>query len=287
VTTLLDAALDLAARELPVVPLHFPVQRRSTIACSCGKRDCGKNAAKHPFGQFAPNGFNSATTDPSRITEWWRCYPQLNIGVSTAALVVVDVDPRHRGYESLAALEEQFDAIPQTWAVRTGSGGLHIYLAPPNGTAISNSAGKLGTGLDIRARGGHVVAPPSLHISGNRYKWIFDPDEAPLAPAREWLVTKLVTPEPQPQPAIITSNRPSVAAVRGVLSTIAGARQGERNAVLFWGACRLGEAVRDGLMSSDTALDLLINSAPPPDTSFTRRAILHTARSGLRHGAAQ
>jgi Bifunctional DNA primase/polymerase, N-terminal len=284
-TAFLDAALALAARELPVVPLHFPVQRRGVLTCSCGKRDCGKNAAKHPFGPLVPNGFKNATTDSKQITEWWRCYPQLNIGVSTAALVVLDVDPRHGGYECLAALEEEYDVIPHTWCVRTGSDGLHIYLAALLGATISNSVCKLGPGLDIRAKGGYVVVPPSVHISGNRYKWIFNPDEAPLAPAPGWLVKKLVAPEPQPQPAIITSYRPSVAAVRGVLSTIAGAREGERNAVLFWGACRLGEAVRDGLMSSDTALDLLINSAPPPGASFTRHSILATIRSGLRHGA--
>jgi Bifunctional DNA primase/polymerase, N-terminal len=286
VTSLLDAALDLAARGLPVFPLHFRVQRGRRAACSCRKRDCG-NAAKHPFAALVPNGFKNSTIDQAAIRKWWWQHPELNIGVSTAALVVLDVDPRHGGYESLAALEEQFDAIPHTWCVRTGSGGLHIYLTLPNGTAISSSTGRLGQGLDVRARGGYVVAPPSLHISGNRYKWIFDPDEAPLAPVPDWLFNKLAAPKPQPQPAIVTSNRPSVAAVRGVLSAIAGAKEGERNAVLFWSACRLGEAVRDGLMSSDTALDLLINSAPPTDTSFTRRAILLTARSGLRHGAGQ
>src|SRR5262249_30346130 len=131
--------------------------------------------------------------------------------------------------------------------------------------------------------------PPSRHISGNYYRWIFNPDEAPLAPMPDWLVTKLTAPNPHPQPqiAVATSCRPSVAAMRGVLCAVANGREGERNTVLFWAACRLGEAVRDGLVSSNTALDLLVNSAPPTDASFTHRAILLTARNGLRHGAGQ
>ena len=286
--TPLAAALNLAARGLRILPVHFPIQRRETLACSCGQRDCD-NPAKHPFGSLVPHGAKDATTSTQIVEEWWTSYPQLNIGIATANLLVIDVDPRHSGDESLAALEERHDVIPHTWCVRTGSGGLHIYLAAPSSSTISNSAGKLGPGLDIRAKGGSVVAPPSRHITGDHYRWIFDPDEAPLAPIPDWLVTKLTEPIPRPQPqiSIATSHRPSVAAVRGVLCVVASAPEGERNAVLFWAACRLGEAVRNGLMSSDMALDLLVNSAPPTDASFTRRAILLTARNGLRHGAGQ
>jgi hypothetical protein len=283
--TPLGAALDLVARGLAIFPLHFPMLSRGALVCSCGRRDCS-NAAKHPFAPLAPHGVKDATTDQRQIEKWWRQHPQLNVGVATDNLLVLDIDPRHRGYESLAALEEQHDTIPHTWAVRTG-GGLHIYLRPPNGSTIGNSAGKLGPGLDVRAKGGYVIAPPSQHINGNHYRWIFDPDEVPLAPTPDWLATNLAAPNPQPQIAIATSNRPSTAAVHGVLCAVAGARAGERNAILFWAACRLGETVRDGLMSSNTALDLLVNSAPPTDASFTRRAILLTARNGLRHGAGQ
>jgi hypothetical protein len=232
-----------------------------------------------------PHGVKDATSSTQIVEEWWTRYPQLNIGIATDNLLVIDVDPCHNGYESLAALEEQHDAIPHTWCVRTGSGGLHIYLAGPSNSAINNSAGKLGPGLDIKVKGGYVVAPPSRHINGNHYRWIFEPGAAPLAPTPDWLATKLSAPNPQPQVAIATSSRPSVAAVRGVLCAVASAQKGQRNAVLFWAACRLGEVVRYGLMSQNTALDLLVNSAPPADASFTRHAILLTAQSGLRHGA--
>jgi hypothetical protein len=61
----------------------------------------------------------------------------------------------------------------------------------PNGANVSNSAGKLGRGLDIRTTGGYVVAPPSIHISGKAYSWLESPEDASLAPAPAWLIGKL------------------------------------------------------------------------------------------------
>jgi Primase C terminal 1 (PriCT-1)/Bifunctional DNA primase/polymerase, N-terminal len=46
------------------------------------------------------------------------------------------------------------------------------------------------SGLDIRSTGGYVVAPPSHHVSGNRYAWLPGraPGDVPLAPMPDWLV---------------------------------------------------------------------------------------------------
>jgi Bifunctional DNA primase/polymerase, N-terminal/Primase C terminal 1 (PriCT-1) len=51
----------------------------------------------------------------------------------------------------------------------------------------------LGAGIDIRARGGYIVAPPSKHISGRVYAWSVDhhPSDVPLAPLPEWLTERL------------------------------------------------------------------------------------------------
>ena len=72
--------------------------------------------------------------------------------------------------------------------LRTGGGGLHIYLSAQPNITIRNSAGQLGDGIDVRGHGGYVVAPPSKHISGKEYEWTADKD---LAPVPEWLVTTL------------------------------------------------------------------------------------------------
>jgi hypothetical protein len=73
---------------------------------------------------------------------------------------------------------------------RSGGGlGLHFYLAwPSDGPAIRTLANINGLPIDVRGRGGYVVAPPSLHKSGNRYVWAVSPDEVDLAPAPAWLV---------------------------------------------------------------------------------------------------
>jgi|TARA_R110001583_G_scaffold20930_18_gene79884 hypothetical protein len=104
----------------------------------------------------------------------------LNIGIVTGSvsgeLVVLDVDPRDGGNESLANLIMNGLKLPDTVHCKTGSGGDHYYFRAPIGTVtrIRNSASSLGPGLDIRAEGGQVVAPPSIHACGNEYAWSAD-----------------------------------------------------------------------------------------------------------------
>jgi hypothetical protein len=81
--------------------------------------------------------------------------------------------------------------------VLTGGGGEHVYFTCPAEVEIACSNAEtnplLGVGLDIRARGGYVLTPPSQHISGRPYAWSVDhhPADIPLAPAPAWLIDKL------------------------------------------------------------------------------------------------
>jgi hypothetical protein len=86
--------------------------------------------------------------------------------------LVVDVNhgPTKNGYASLQSLEADNGPLPRSLTVLTGSGGLHIYLASPD-VKIRSSTSILAPHIDIRGEGGYVVAPPSRHISGNRYTW--------------------------------------------------------------------------------------------------------------------
>jgi P4 family phage/plasmid primase-like protien len=86
----------------------------------------------------------------------------------------------------------QLGPATATLQARTGRGGLHEYFIWPFGSEVKNSAGKLIKGVDVRGKGGFVVAPPSLHANGNRYEWI-DP-EAEIQKAPDWLLA-LVTGE--------------------------------------------------------------------------------------------
>jgi len=86
-----------------------------------------------------------------------------NFGIRTGVisnLVVIDIDPKNGGFESLEQLPRCFHDVPY---VHTGSGGLHYYFQYPKQGTLRNSSGKLGPGIDVRADGGQVVAPSSLH----------------------------------------------------------------------------------------------------------------------------
>lgn len=90
--------------------------------------------------------------------------------------------------ETLTDLQGKHGELPHTPCVKTGSGGRHYYFQYPD-HPVKNKAG-IFPGIDIRGDGGYVVAPPSLHASGNRYEWIVGLD-VPLAEAPNWLLQAL------------------------------------------------------------------------------------------------
>jgi hypothetical protein len=131
-------------------------------------------AGKQPL---TDHGFKDASNDPDQILVWWTDWPNANVAIAaeTSRLVILDVDPKNGGDESLRALIEELKIgrlLEETPKVRTGGGGLHYYFRAPDGDSVRCSAGKLGPGLDIRAAGGYVIAPPSVHPdTGQKYRW--------------------------------------------------------------------------------------------------------------------
>jgi hypothetical protein len=198
----LPHALAFARRGYGVFPVTWPIVHRGRHICCCGAdlrgKPCG-NPAKHPYVRLAPNGVHSATTDEHQIRDWFADVPDANLGVHADGLIVVDIDPRDGGDDSFRALEAEHGELPPTWRVITGSKGEHIFFACPPGVVVTNVAANtmtdppLGPGVDIRTTGGYVVAPPSRHMCGGVYDWSVDhhPQDIPLAPAPEWLVTRL------------------------------------------------------------------------------------------------
>jgi putative DNA primase/helicase len=176
---------------LAIFPCHYPVIN-GTSRCSCGDPKCSDNAAKHPFGRFAPKGFKSASKDP-RVIRRWADGPY-NVAVATgsvSAIVVLDIDPRHAGDQSLASLEAEHGGLPHTWKALTGGGGEHYVFRHP-GRPISCSEGKIAPGIDLRGDGGYAIIAPSRHISRRPYAWDVDrhPEHTPLADMPNWLLEK-------------------------------------------------------------------------------------------------
>lgn len=189
---LLDAALSYAARGWHVLPL--------------------KPRAKVPLTK---HGVKDATTDEKQIREWWGRWPRANIGIACgpSGLAVVDVDVRNGGDMSFESL---FPAEPDTVNVFTGSGdgSRHWYFA-----ANGESCRVLAPGLDLKGDGGYVVVPPSMHPSGEPYRWEASggPDDVPLAPLPSALRGERQKPAAAPIPDVITTGERNT-----VLTSLAG-----------------------------------------------------------------
>jgi hypothetical protein len=135
--------------------------------------------------------FQQRIADAGEIDGWFRRWPEANVGLVTgrlSGLVVVDIDPRHDGAASIERASAEHGPLPRTVEAQTGGGGRHLYFAHP-GAPLANRVGIL-PGIDLRADGGCVVAPPSLHPIGRRYRWAAGraPDQVPLAELPRWLL---------------------------------------------------------------------------------------------------
>ncbi len=140
--------------------------------CTCAKGNACERAGKHPTTR---HGVNDATTDGEQIDRWWTEQPDANIGIAAGqslSILVLDIDPRNGGTETLQRLEKELGPLPPTVTSNTGGGGEHRIFKYPNFSVRKDSAGKLlGPGVDVLSDGCIMIAPPSRHASGKRYRW--------------------------------------------------------------------------------------------------------------------
>jgi hypothetical protein len=165
---LLDAALIYASWGWGV----FPLLAVGEVNPWTGEISDGKKPATR-------HGFKDATTEADQIKAWWADGAQCNIGLATGGRFdVIDIDPRHGGMTTYRHILEREDergegALPDTHGrVITAGGGWHLYVEPLGG---GNRANVL-PGIDIRGKGGYVVAPPSwLGEHRKRWSWAYKP----------------------------------------------------------------------------------------------------------------
>jgi hypothetical protein len=288
-----QAALAYAQRGWQVLPLWWPGPAGQ---CACGRPDCD-SVGKHPVHRLVPRGLLDASSHPATVATWWRRLPQANVGIRTgaeSALVVLDVDGA-AGRASLRDLVASHALFQACWA-RTGGGGWHAYFAHPGGT-VPSSAGRLGARLDVRGEGGYVVAPPSRHWSGRRYRWIFQPDgsapptASPLPPLPSWLL-ELALPSPpsgsRPSSLCLRTGDATAyaqAALSSETDDVEHALPGRRNDTLNRAAFRVGQLVGAGLLDEGMATTALVDAglAAGPGERKIRSTVERGIRAGKRH----
>jgi Bifunctional DNA primase/polymerase, N-terminal len=192
------------------------------------------------------HGFHAATLDPARLAAMLTAVPRglLAIRTGTAAgLAVVDIDPRNGGHLDRALMTP-------TAAVATGGGGWHLYYRHPGGPLLAALPAR--AGVDVKADGGYVVAPPSIHPgTGQAYRWSRDRPVTEMPPA---LAAALAPPPAADCPAPLSRPLPARGAggissppalLAALLRAVQAAPEGRRRVTLYGaarGAARMAAA---------------------------------------------
>jgi hypothetical protein len=274
-----EAAQVYAALGYAVVPMHAAGLGGG---CSCPDPGC-PDPGKHP----RLRGWTRlATSDPAVAGQWWQRWPDANLGLATGRRFdVLDLDG-DQGVEALRVVLEIAPIEHPGPVVRTGGGGSHLLYAP---TGLGNRVGLL-PGVDWRGRDGLIVAPPSEHVSGDRYTWL-RPLRAtlPEVPAglRRLLVPSAAartTLPPAPAPAGRSGGYGRAALAREQ-AVVAAAQPGHRNATLNRAAFNLGQLVAAGVLEADRVRAGLLAAALEAGNPGAKAQA--TIESGLRGGAAK
>jgi Bifunctional DNA primase/polymerase, N-terminal len=201
VTILRNAALRYASHGYPVFPLR-PRSKTPALPAAHPEGDPQRRVCHGECGQLG-HGLYDATTDPEQVFAWWRWWPMGNIGIPTgpaSGLLVVDLDGAE-GLASWAKLEHEHGQV-DTLTVLTGR-GRHLWFTWPEGCELGNSRGLLGPHVDSRGIGGLIVAAPSVHPTGQLYRWYPETRPGPNGAQKPpvWLLEALQPAAPAPRRA--------------------------------------------------------------------------------------
>lgn len=284
-SALLHAALDAAEHGWHVFPLR-PGTKRPALH---GETVCSRTG---PCASGHRKWEQRATTDPDRIRAAWSRAP-FNVGIATgpSGLLVVDLDmpktTRSKGSSDApdgaatfrALCERAGHAVPDTYRVRTASGGQHLHFTAPNGVRLTNTAGTIGELIDTRAWGGYIVAAGSTTPAGP-YEALSAPVAAPV-PA--WLLS-ILQPAPRavqaPSGPVTAQSRPYAdIALGNETRNVMSAQPGGREAALFRAARALGRLIAWGDLPRHTVEQALQEAGE--STGLTAAECRSTLRSAL------
>lgn len=166
-STRLDAALNYAQRGWHIFPIKAGTKGRDAAGAST---------------HLLSNGHIGASNDPDIIREWWKRWPDANIGLHLAAsgFVAIDID----AYKAECCWDSfiRDRDVPRTLVQRSPRGGQHlIFSAAPD----ERFPGVLCPGVEIKHRG-YILLEPS-EFGGGTYR--FETAAEPV-PAPDWVKRK-------------------------------------------------------------------------------------------------
>lgn len=229
-----------------------------------------------------PNGYYDATAKPEviRAWDWDGCMIGAAIPPGT---VVIDVDPRNGGNDTLKLFKDNGRQLPPTRTVKTRSEGFHYYLTVPEDAALR---AKLGPGIDVKRAGkGYVVVPPSPG-----YKLLRDDQ----VDAPDWLLEEIVANEADAATTEASESKffpwedgtpYGMAALEREMGRLITAPEGDRNNSLNRAAFALAQLAAGGEVSRKAALTALTEAAPRIGLSLDEAR--GTIESGFTAGLAK
>ncbi|HEX6351714.1 bifunctional DNA primase/polymerase [Actinophytocola sp.] len=276
---LLTAAISAAGWGWPV----FLLGRTKRPLANCP--DCPKQrepGAHNPEAcpHLTCHGFYAATTSVDRIQAMIASHPDGLLAVRTGAapagagVVVIDIDPGHGGrYDP--------DLMGPTRCTGTGNDGWHLFYRHPGQPVLSRPLpGR--SGVDVKADGGYVVLPPSVHpITRRLYRWLDEraPEEMPPRLA-ETVLAPPVAASPAPT---LTAGRPASGfsppggrvkhpemLVDACLAAVRRAPEGRRRYTLYGAARGVARAILAGF---DHAIGVGLLTTAGRDAQQTDRDI--------------
>jgi len=259
-------------------------------ACSRAVLDDDPGHDRDACGCLTCHGFYAATHDPDRARAQLAAVPSGLLAVRTGAvsgLVVVDIDPRHGG-------RIDPDLMPRTALVATAGGGWHLLYRHPGTEPIRSRPLPGAVGVDVKADGGYVAAPPSTLPDGRGYRWVLDIPPAEMPPAL--LAACRTDPPDAPAVPLTTTSRtplPGPYAPRGGggitspeallsahLAAVLRAPHGRRRATLYGASRGVARMVAAGALTPERAWEHLRGAGQT--AGQTRREIRAAILDGFR-----
>ena len=184
---------------------------------------------KRPYFEWREYQIEKASE--SQLRKWWEQFPDANVAIITgevSGIDVIDVDSP-QGHEALC--EHLHDRL-FTPIARTPKGGWHLYHEHMSGLG---NATRFIKDCDFRGEGGYIIAPPSMGMNGNPYKWLPQLSITDLAPTAlpVAIVNILKNSIPLIEHGIHNSKTPALQTVTDVTKGYISFEKGNRDNALF------------------------------------------------------